>query len=209
MRIGRTLPPVAAPLRWIDLWHGVAGGRAPARAMARFEGDLRRHFAVNHVFLLSSGTAALTLTLKALRLLSDRSEVVIPAYTCPSIPAAVLAAGLRPRLCDIDGARFDFDRARLEQTLSADTLCVIAHDLFGIRSDIATIRALCRSRRITVIEDAAQAMGTEDEGGTLGTAGDVGIFSLGRGKTITCGSGGIIVTNSTAIAGAVAVEYRR
>lgn len=209
MRIGRTLPPVAAPIRWRDLWHGITGMLAPARAIARFEEEVRRHFAVNHVFVMSSGTAALTLTLRALRSLSDRTEVVLPAYTCPSIPAAVLEAGLRPRLCDIDGATFDFDRARLERTLSADTLCVIAHDLFGIRADIATIRAMCRDRGIAVIEDAAQAMGMEDKGEKLGRAGDVGIFSLGRGKTITCGSGGIIVTNSTTIAGAVAAQYRR
>jgi dTDP-4-amino-4,6-dideoxygalactose transaminase len=180
---------------------------APARALARFEDELRRHFGVNHVFLVSSGTAALTLTLEALRELSDRTEVVIPAYTCPSIPAAVLEAGLQPRLCDIDGATFDFDRTGLEQALSARTLCVVAHDLFGIQSDVATIRAMCRGRGITVIEDAAQAMGIECEGEKLGTAGDVGIFSLGRGKTITCGSGGIIVTNSTRVAGAMAGHY--
>jgi dTDP-4-amino-4,6-dideoxygalactose transaminase len=60
-----------------------------------------------------------------------------------------------------------------------------------------------------VIEDAAQAMGTEYAGDKLGTAGDVGIFSLGRGKTITCGSGGIIVTNSDVMGRAVAAQYRR
>src|SRR5262245_43056841 len=104
MRIGRVVPPVAAPLRWVDIWHAVAGLRSPAPALARFEAQLRRHFSMRHVFLVSSGTAALTLTLKALRSLSDRSEVVIPAYTCPSVAMAVLAAGLRPRLCDIDAA---------------------------------------------------------------------------------------------------------
>ena len=209
MRIGRALPPTAAPLHWTDFCHGIAGMLAPARAMARFEDEIRRHFAVNHVFLVSSGTAALALTLMALRSLSNRTEVVIPAYTCPSIPAAILKAGLRPRLCDVDAATFDFDHACFERALSTDTLCVVAHDLFGIRSDIEWIRATCQARGITVIEDAAQAMGTEYKGEKLGTAGDVGIFSLGRGKTITCGSGGIIVTNSTAIADTVAAQYRR
>jgi dTDP-4-amino-4,6-dideoxygalactose transaminase len=208
MRIGRALPPTAAPLHIADLCHGVAGMLAPSRAIARFEGELRRHFGVAHVFLVSSGTAALTLTLMALRSRSDRTEVVIPAYTCPSIPAAVLKAGLRPRLCDVDPATFDFDHAGFERALSTETLCAVAHDLFGIRSDIAWIRAVCRARGIIVIEDAAQAMGTEYHGAKLGTAGDVGIFSLGRGKTITCGSGGIIVTNSDAIAASVAAEYR-
>ena len=58
-----------------------------------------------------------------------------------------------------------------------------------------------------MVEDAAQAMGVEDRGRRLGTIGDVGIFSLGRGKNITCGSGGIILTNSAPIAEAIARHY--
>jgi perosamine synthetase len=209
MRIGRTLPPTAAPLRWIDLCYAIGGMLAPGRAIARFEEEIRRHFAVKHVFLVSSGTAALTLTLLALRSRSERTEVLIPAYTCPSVPAAVLKAGLRPKLCDVDSATFDFDHARFEAALGAATLAVVAHDLFGIRADIGRIRAICRARGIVVIEDAAQAMGTEYNGVKLGIAGDVGIFSLGRGKTITCGSGGIIVTNSAPIADALTWWCRR
>jgi dTDP-4-amino-4,6-dideoxygalactose transaminase len=208
MRIGRTVPPAAAPLCWRDLWHGAAGALSPARSLRTLEEQIRRHFGVRHVFLVSSGTAALTLTLRALRSLSDRTEVVIPAYTCFSVAAAVAKAGLRPVLCDIDPSTFDFDHALLEQALSRETLCVLAHHLFGIPSDIERIRALCSARGIFVVEDAAQAMGAEDKGHTLGTLGDVGIFSLGRGKNITCGSGGIMVTSSQEIAGAIAKQYR-
>jgi perosamine synthetase len=207
MRIGRTVPPAAAPLGWKDLWHGVVGTVAPARAVRALEEELRRHFAVRHVFLVSSGTAALTLTLMALKSLAARTEVVIPAYTCFSVPAAILNAGLRPALCDISPATFDFDHALLEPTLNAETLAVIAHHLFGVPSDIERLRALCHARGIFVVEDAAQAMGVEHAGRQLGTVGDVGIFSLGRGKNITCGSGGIIVTNSAPIAAAIARHY--
>jgi dTDP-4-amino-4,6-dideoxygalactose transaminase len=93
--------------------------------------------------------------------------------------------------------------------LDGNTLCVVAHHLFGVPSDIERICALCRARGIFVVEDAAQAMGTELHGRKLGTLGDVGIFSFGRGKNITCGSGGAIVTNSSEIAAAVDAEYRR
>jgi dTDP-4-amino-4,6-dideoxygalactose transaminase len=206
MRIGRTVPPAAAPLGWTDLGHAAAGIFSPGRSLRTLELEIRRHFGIRHVFLVSSGTAALTLTLKALKALSGRSEVVIPAYTCFSVPAAVARAGLRPVLCDIDPSTFDFDHALLEQALGADTLCVLAHHLFGIPSDIERTRALCAARGIFVVEDAAQAMGAEDKGRPLGTLGDVGIFSLGRGKNITCGSGGIIVTRSDEIAGAMARE---
>jgi perosamine synthetase len=208
MRIGRTIPPAAAPLPWGDLWPAAAGILSPARSLRVIEEEMRRHFGVRHVFLVSSGTAALTLTLKALKTLSDRTEVVIPAYTCFSVPAAVAAAGLRPVLCDIDPSTFDFDHALLERTLGRDTLCVVAHHLFGIPSDIDRIRALCAARGIFVVEDAAQALGAESEGRDLGTLGDVGIFSLGRGKHITCGSGGIVVTRSDEIAAAMTRLYR-
>jgi perosamine synthetase len=208
MMIGRKVPPAAAPIGWNDLWHGAIGIVFPQQAIRLFEEEIRAHFRVRHAFLVSSGTAALTLTLMGLRSTSLRTEVVIPAYTCFSVPAAVLKAGLRPVLCDINPSTFDFDHALLERTLSVNTLCVVAHHLFGIPSDIVRVRALCRARGIAVVEDAAQAMGVESNGRTLGTFGDVGIFSLGRGKNITCGSGGIIVTNSAHVADAIGRQCR-
>ena len=207
MRIGRTVPPAAAPLAWADVWHGVAGALRPEAAIRALETDLRRDFRVRDVFTVSSGTAALTLALKALRSLSPRRDVVIPAFTCFSVPAAVIAADLRPVLCDIDPGTFDFDHARLAQTLNGDTLCVVAHHLFGVPAAIDRIRAACRLHGAFVLEDAAQAMGVEVGGRRLGTLGDVGIFSLGRGKNITCGSGGIVVTNNLRIGAALAGEH--
>jgi len=207
MRVGRTIPPAAAPLGWADLWHGVAGAVRPARSIRALEDEIRRDFRVRHVFTVSSGKAALALTLMALKARSSRRDVVIPAYTCFSVPAAVLKAGLRPVLCDIDASTFDFDHAQLARTLSGDTLCVVAHHLFGVPAAIEGIRALCAAHRIVLVEDAAQAMGAESSGRRLGTLGDVGIFSLGRGKNITCGSGGIIVTNSRSVADAIARLY--
>jgi perosamine synthetase len=205
----RTLPPAAAPVGWSELWRGLAGLIEPQRRLRAIEAEIRLHFGVEHVFLVSSGTAALTLTLLALKSASSRRDVIIPAYTCFSIPAAVLKAGLRPVLCDVNPRTFDFDHGQLEETLSADTLCVVAHHLFGIPSAIERIRAMCVPRRIVVLEDAAQAMGGEHEGRRLGTLGDVGIFSLGRGKNITCGSGGVIITRSTEIADAVEWQCRQ
>jgi dTDP-4-amino-4,6-dideoxygalactose transaminase len=208
MRVGRTVPPAAAPLGCADLWHGVVGALRPARSIRALEDEIVREFRVCHVFTVSSGTAALTLTLMALKAGSARRDVVIPAYTCFSVPAAVLKAGLRPVLCDIDASTFDFDHAQLARTLGGDTLCVVAHHLFGVPAAIERIRALCAVHRIVLVEDAAQAMGAASSGRPLGTLGDVGIFSLGRGKNITCGSGGIIVTSSGTLSDAIARLYR-
>jgi dTDP-4-amino-4,6-dideoxygalactose transaminase len=208
MRIGRSVPPAAAPLEVRDLFHGIAGAFAPRRALRARQAELHREFNVTHVFPVSSGTAALTLTLKALKSVSSATEVVIPAYTCFSVPAAVLKAGLRPVPCDINPSTFDFDASLLQQRLGPSTLCVIAHHLFGIPSDIERLRAMCGARGIFVVEDAAQAMGVEHNSRKLGTMGDVGIFSFGRGKNVTCGSGGVVMTGSATIGVAIAAEYR-
>ena len=205
----RTLPPAAAPIEWRDLWHGITGSLRPGESRRARQRELREAFGVEGVFLVSSGSAALVLTLRALRSLSARTDVIIPAYTCFSLPAAILKAGLRPVPCDISASTFDFDHAMLRDTLSPRTLAVIGHHLFGIPSDMPALQRLCRQNGSFLIEDAAQAMGVEAEGRKLGTFGDAGIFSLGRGKNITCGGGGIVVTATPSIAEAIAREYEK
>jgi len=207
MRIGRTIPPAAAPLGWADLCHAVVGAISPLRSLSALEREIGRHFGVRHVFLVSSGTAALTLALKALKSMCHRTGVVIPAYTCFSVPAAVSQAGLRPVLCDIDPETFDFDHDLLARTVDSNTLCVVSTHLFGIPADMDRIMRLCADRGAFVVEDAAQAMGGRRNGKLLGTIAHAGVFSLGRGKNITCGSGGIAVTRSAEIAGAMARVY--
>src|SRR5436189_5795420 len=124
MKIGRTIPPAAAPIRLKDVWYGLQGLVSPDGALKAAEDGIREEFGVAHVFLVSSGTAALALTLTVLKSLSPRREVVLPAFTCFSVPAAILNAGLRPVLCDISSSTFDFDHALLQETINEQTLCV-------------------------------------------------------------------------------------
>ena len=209
MRIGRTQPPAAAPLEWRDVANGIAAIPNARSAVAALEHGMRRELGVRHAFAVSSGTAALMVTLKALQELSPCRAVVIPAFTCFSVAAAVVHAGLRPVLCDIDPDTFDFDCRALPQAITSDTLCVIAHHLFGVPAAIARTRTLCRERGVFLVEDAAQALGGAIDGRPLGTFGDAGIFSFGRGKHVTCGSGGLVVTDADAVASAVANQSAR
>lgn len=207
MKVQRTLPPAAAPLDWKDLWYGLAGIFLGEKSVQRFEGEIKEYFGMRYVFTVSSGKAALALILRALKTLSPKREVIIPAYTCFSVPSAVVKAGLKVKLCDIDPATLDFDYKRLETAVNENTLCVVPNHLFGLPCDLDRIQSLCRFRGIYVVEDAAQAMGGIYKGNKLGTIGDVGFFSFGRGKNITCGSGGVILTNSHQIASAIEKEY--
>jgi perosamine synthetase len=210
MRIQRTIPPAAAPISWKDAVSGFSGLFSGRRHLRTLERELRDYFGVRHVFLVSSGKAALTIILRSLKTLSPgKNEALIPAYTCFSVPSAVVKAGLRASLCDVDASTYDLDRTLMGDAVSDDTLCVIPTHLFGIPADVEGVKSFCRDKGIFVIEDAAQAMGAVSRGRRLGTLGDAGFFSLGRGKNLTCGSGGIIITDSDPIAGAIQKEYSR
>lgn len=203
------LPPAAAPIPARCLLHGFLGLLAGERVLEQREAELRQYFGVKHVFLLSSGKAALTVILRSLkRLCPDRDEVLIPAYTCFSVPSAIVKAGLKVAICDIDPATFDFDDCLLEGAINNKTLCVVPDHLFGIPANMDRIIVLCRAKGVLIVEDASQAMGGRYRNQWLGTLGDVGFFSLGRGKNLTCGSGGIIITNSVSIAGRISEEYK-
>ncbi|MBI5588791.1 MAG: DegT/DnrJ/EryC1/StrS family aminotransferase [Deltaproteobacteria bacterium] len=204
----RTLPPAAGPNRLRNLLHAAGGALSGARALKRFEGELKEYFGVRHVFPVSSGKTALFVILRALKALSpERSTVVIPAYTCFSVPSAVIKAGLDVKLCDMDRKTMDFDYNLLADAIGKDTLCVVPGNLFGIPSDVERVRRLCGPHGAFVVEDAAQAMGVRYKGRLVGTAGDAGFFSLARGKNITCGSGGVIVTDSDRVGKAVNGVY--
>lgn len=207
MRVHRTLPPTAAPLHSVDILYGFAGIFFGKKYLRNIKKELGDYFAVKHVFLVSSGKAALTIILKAIKEIDSRREVIIPAYTCYSVPAAIIKAGLNVKLCDIDADTFDFNYEELKEKINKETLCVIPSHLFGIPSDLDRINRLCSEMKIFVIEDAAQAMGGRYKDKLIGTIGNVGLFSLGRGKNITSGSGGIIVTNSNQIADVINKYY--
>ena len=154
---------------------------------------------------MSSGKAAIVLILQALNeLLPEKDEVLIPAYTCYSVPSAIVRAGLKVRPCDMAPDSLDFDFDRLEKQLeNPRILCVMPTHLFGLPADVERVRNLVNHRRIFVVEDAAQAMGGESAGRRLGAQGDVGLFSLGRGKAFSTVEGGIILTNNGLIGRAI------
>jgi len=218
MRIGRTLPPAAAPIYLNDIFFGIQGLLRGSKEINRFESELKVHFNVKNSFLLSSGKAALTIILKALHELSpERNEVLIPAYTCYSVPSAIIKAGLKVKLCDINPKTLDFDFDQLKDLLSPSNatnstnsiLAVIPTHLFGLPADVVRIRKINIDDKISIIEDAAQAMGGILKGKKLGTLGDVGFFSLGRGKAFSTVEGGVILTNNDSMADIITKQMKR
>ena len=208
MRVQRHLAPTAAPVSWGDIGRAVIGLVRGRRYRANLETEMKRYFGVKYLYLLSSGKAALTIILRALAAQSPRRKVIIPAYTCFSVPSAIVRAGCQVALCDVDPHTLDFDFTNLRSIVDADTLCIVSPHLLGQVSDIQRVQAIARPYQVPVVEDAAQAMGGRSKGRLLGTQGDIGFFSLGRGKNVTAGSGGVILTNSGDLARQLSIAYQ-
>lgn len=207
MKLQRTLAPTAAPIPLGSLLFALSGIIPGRNHRDRLVQELKAKFSADDVFLVSSGKAALTVILKALAAANARRRVVIPAYTCFSVPSAIVRAGLEVVLCDVDPQTLDFDFGELQGLLKENVLCVLPTHLFGLTADAGRVKRMCEGKGIVVVEDAAQSMGASSDGALIGTIGDVAFFSLGRGKNLTSGTGGIILTKSSALSQAIAAEY--
>src|SRR5258706_3406962 len=125
-----------------------------------------------------SGTAALIVTLTALKRGNGRRSVIIPAYTCPLVVMAIQHCGLTPRVCDLRRDHFDFSLETLEALVDEETLAVVPTHLGGRVADLAPVLGIARRKGAAVIEDAAQALGATWHGQAVGTLGDAGFLSL-------------------------------
>lgn len=191
----RHIPPTASPLTISDLRQGFTASIVDGAASARFEEAVARFIGGRAAFTAASGRAALYLLMKALKEGADhprRRDVLLPAYTCPALVGVVQAAGLRPRFVDIVAETLQFDPGDLEGSVSEQTLALICVHPFGLPHPVEPVIALARGVGAYVIEDAAQAMGARLDGRPVGSWGDFGLFSLGPGKPLSTGGGGIV-----------------
>jgi dTDP-4-amino-4,6-dideoxygalactose transaminase len=209
MKIGpRYVAPAGVPFAFSDLGRWAAHAVARSGAVQTFERHLRERFDLEHVALTSSGRAGLTLVLRALRRLAkdERNEVVLPSYTCFTVAAAIVKAGLRPRIADISPATLDFDYCGLANADLTRVLAIVATNLYGLPNDMCALEKLVQRHGVFLIDDAAQAMGGRIDARWCGTFGDAGVFSFGRGKSLSSGRGGAVLTRSPRVARALRTE---
>jgi len=148
---------------------------------------------VEHVFLCCSGTFAVELALRSLKI-GDGDEVILTAYDFSGNFRCIEAVGARPVLVDIDASSWCLDANQIEAAISDKTRAVIVSHLHGGLADMRRICELASRHNLRVVEDACQVTGATVAGKVAGTWGDVGVLSFGGSKLLTAGRGGAILT---------------
>lgn len=196
-------PTTAVPLTIGHVARGLPGLFDP-RAREKFERAFADSVGCAHAVAAGSGTTAFYLLLAAYaRMKPGLDEVVIPAYSVPTLIHAVRLAGLKPVYCDVEPGTLNMDPASMEAVMTGRTLALVPFHMFGFPCTMDRALALGREKGVFVIEDACQALGAELGGRKVGSIADSGFFSLCKGKIISVFKGGVVTTNDPATAEAV------
>lgn len=160
----------------------------------RFERAFAEYVGVKYAVALPSCTSAIHLSLAALGI-GPGDEVIVPEVTWIASAAPISYVGATPVFADIDEQTWCLSPESFAQCITPHTKAVVVVDLYGNMPDLAAIRRIAAAHRIAVIEDAAEAFGSEYHGRRAGAWGDTGVFSFHGSKTMTTGEGGMLVTD--------------
>ncbi len=185
------LPDEAIRDALLSAWQSGAWGRYVGGLLDELERRLSAFFQVPHVSTCGSGTYAVELALRALKV-GPGDEVILAGYDYPGNFLSVHAVGALPVLIDVAADNWNLAPEQLVEALSPKTRAILVSHLHGGLVPIPEVMALAPG--VAVIEDAAQAPGAWLEGRPVGSWGDVGIVSFGGSKLLTAGRGGAILT---------------
>ncbi len=160
--------------------------------MRRCEELLQEQTGASRVLLTTSCTAALEMAC-LLADLQPGDEVIMPSFTFVSTANAVMLRGARPVFVDIRPDTKNLDETLIEAAITPRTRAILPVHYAGVACQMDAIMELARRHDLTVIEDAAQALGARYRGRALGTIGHLGAFSFHETKNISCGEGGALV----------------
>ncbi|MFH1153096.1 MAG: DegT/DnrJ/EryC1/StrS aminotransferase family protein, partial [Pseudomonadota bacterium] len=161
----------------------------------RFEKSFSDYTKINNAASVCNGTVALHLALLALGI-GKSDEVIVPTLTYIATVNAVAYVGAKPIFADSERGTWQIDPEDVKRKITPRTKAVIVVHLFGYPADMARIMDIAAQNGLHVIEDCAEAFGTQIQGKTVGTFGDIATFSFYGNKTITTGEGGIVATNT-------------
>jgi dTDP-4-amino-4,6-dideoxygalactose transaminase len=176
------------------------GGFPSPNVMAgQFAERFAEHHGAKHGICTTGGTTALEVALRAAGL-ERGDEVIVPALTFYATAFAALIQGFKPVFVDIDPETWSIDASKIEEAITPDTRAILPVHLGSRMADMDRITEIARTRGLRVIEDCAHMHGGFWRGRGAGTLGDLGCFSFQSSKMMTCGEGGIILTNDDSLA---------
>lgn len=171
--------------------------------VAAFEREAAAYLGVEHAVACASGTDALHLALRALGL-GPGDEVITTAFTFAATAEAIRYVGARPRFVDIDAQTFNIDPEQVAAAIGPATRAILPVHVFGQSVDMEPLQVLAARHGLYLVEDCAQSFGATRDGRCTGGLGDAGCFSFFPSKNLgACGDGGMVTTNSRALASAV------
>jgi dTDP-4-amino-4,6-dideoxygalactose transaminase len=169
------------------------------KKVKQLETEFARFCGVRYAVACSSGTAAIHAGLIACGI-SPGDEVIVSPVTDMGSVVPILWQGAVPVFADLDSRSYLVTPETVLAKITAKTRAVLAVHLGGVACDLKALKDVCDARHITLIEDCAQAHGCRYGGKPIGTVGAAGCFSFNEYKHISCGDGGIVVTDDAALA---------
>ena len=167
--------------------------------LEEFEKSVATYVGASHAVAVNSGTSGLHLCIRALGI-GPGDEVIVPSFTFIAAANAIRYENAIPVFVDIEPHTLNLDSAKIEAAITAKTRAILVAHTFGCPAEMSAIFEVARRHKLFVIEDACEALGAEYDGKKVGPLGDVGVFAFYPNKQITTGEGGVIVTQSTALA---------
>lgn len=168
-------------------------GIKPPRHVDEFEEASRQFYGVKHALAVNSGTGALICAMSALGI-GPGCEVIIPSFLWVASVGAIVQVGAIPVIAEVDRS-FNLDPSSVRARITKRTGLIVTIHMAGAPCDMDAIVAIADEHDIPILEDCAQCNGGSYRGRKLGSIGRMAIFSLQLNKNITCGEGGLIVTN--------------
>lgn len=168
--------------------------------VASFEQEMQRHLGVKHAIGCANGSDGLVIALQALGV-GPGDEVITTTFSFFATAGSIARLGATPVFADIDPATFNLDPAQVEARITPRTKAIMPVHLFGQMAPMKPFMDLARKHGLKVVEDAAQAVGSREDGAVAGSVGDVGVLSFFPSKNLGCfGDGGMVLTNDDALA---------
>jgi dTDP-4-amino-4,6-dideoxygalactose transaminase len=161
------------------------------------EEEAAHYLGTKHAVAVSSCTSGLMLLEQALGL---TGEVIVPSFTFCATTHSLLWNNLKPVFVDCERETYNIDPTKVNESVSTRTSAILAVDIFGNPCNRETLQKIASARNLRLIIDAAHSFGALYNGGKIGSYGEAQVISLSPTKMVVAGEGGIVITNSEALA---------